>query len=166
MPAQNKINQYGYGQKVLELEQTGLTHEEIARELTKMLDGKDTISQPTVSRWVQKEKKESSQLINNIRREYREKEFAKDMEIINERIQDNYSIVTDKLVMTDNNGKKTISSNFTHKERREAEREMREWLKLKAHYCGLDSESSGIDAGSPVDLDSYRLDNEKEACNA
>ena len=165
MPAQNKINTYGFGPKVIALEQEGLTHQQIADELTKILAGNDTISQPSVTRWLQKHKKEDSKLLNSIRREYREKEFAKDMEILNERIQYNYDICLDGFTVKDTEGKKIFKSNFTVKEKREAEREMREWLKLKAHYCGLDAETGSGDSGTPVDIEKYRLDDRESACN-
>ena len=166
MAAKNIIKTYGLEKRICDLEQGGFSHVEIANELnSKDLAGKETISQPTISRWLKKKKKEDGQVLSNIRREYREKEFAKDMEIINERIQFNYMICNDVVVLKDNKGKVTLKSEVPTKDRREAEREMREWLKLKAHYCGLDAETGGMDAGSPVNLDDYRMDKEETACN-
>lgn len=62
-----KIEKYKLGEKILELSaQPGMTTEKIAEILTEELDGADTISQPTVSRYLsetRKARKEHTQIL-------------------------------------------------------------------------------------------------------
>jgi len=57
MPAPNKIEKYEFQDEILKLSaQPGMTTHRIAEILTEKLEGRDTISQPTVSRWLKGER--------------------------------------------------------------------------------------------------------------
>ena len=55
MGIQNKIRRYDFEKSTLDLANKGMTSMEISQILTKKLGGSDTISQPTVSRFLQQE---------------------------------------------------------------------------------------------------------------
>lgn len=85
MAAQNKIIKYQLTERVLELR--SLPHEQIAEKLTSELRGKgidDSISQPSVSRWLKKYSQECKEKATAVLNEYLDITLPADLKILDE----------------------------------------------------------------------------------
>ena len=83
MAAQNKIEKYQLGDKVLALAGTGATAQAIAEILTEDLEG-DSISQPTVSRYLQKVRGERAVAAQTVMDNFVEVELPADLQILSD----------------------------------------------------------------------------------
>ena len=85
MSARNKIEKYNLGPEVLRLDALpGMTTYRIAELLTEGLQGKDTITQSTVSRWLKGERKERRDQTRSVVNERLKKEVPKDLDALEE----------------------------------------------------------------------------------
>lgn len=84
MPPNNKIQQYGLGNRALELHAEGYVHRQIAKILTEELAGKDSVSQATVSRWLLKERRKRKAVAEVILDDYINVSLPADLKILDE----------------------------------------------------------------------------------
>lgn len=97
MAAINKIEKYELGERCLELSVQGKTTTEIAEILTKEIEGKGRISQPTVSRWLKKVRAERKETANAILTDYLNTSLPADLKILDELSQFYLTIFRDKI---------------------------------------------------------------------
>ena len=84
MAANNKIEQYNLQTRTLELKAEGYPTRRIAEFLTEDLAGKDTISQPTVARWLAKERLKRKAAAEVILDDYISTSLPADLNILDE----------------------------------------------------------------------------------
>ncbi|MBW1989414.1 MAG: hypothetical protein JRI97_07695 [Deltaproteobacteria bacterium] len=144
MAAINKIEKYGLQERVLALSGQGLTTREIADVITQDLQGQDTISQPTVSRWLKEIRKERSEQTREVYREYTKATAPKDCEVLDE--------VQGKFMKWFRDVK-----NLDIRTRAEMGMKALRVVELKARFAGLFDDEGKTDGGlHPVDLDEFR----------
>ena len=84
MAAINKIDKYELGELVLKLSGENKTAEEIAGLITVKLAGLDSISQPSISRWLKNVRLERSEQTKHIVQEHIKATVPKDLEALDE----------------------------------------------------------------------------------
>lgn len=85
MSAQNKIEKYNLGSECLKLIAVpGATTHSVAAQLTERLEGRDTISQSTVSRWLQAERRERREETRKVVDEHIKEHVPKDLSALEE----------------------------------------------------------------------------------
>lgn len=87
MAANNKIEQYNLQDRTLSLKAEGYSAAKTAEVLTKDLDGKDTISQPTVSRWLAKERLKRKAVAEVVLDDYINTSLPADLNILDELVE-------------------------------------------------------------------------------
>lgn len=81
----NKIEKYELQQEALSLSgSAGVTHEKIAEELTKLLDGQDSISQSTVTRFLQSVRESRAEQAKVVFQNYYKESQPKDLQQLEE----------------------------------------------------------------------------------
>lgn len=84
MSTNNKIDQYNLQDRVLSLRAAGNSTRVIAQILSDELDGKDTISQPSVSRWIKKETQRRKAVSDVVIEDYITTSLPGDLKILDE----------------------------------------------------------------------------------
>lgn len=154
MSTQNKIERYQLGERCLELSVRCANHQEIAERLTQALEGKDSISQPTVSRFLKAERAKRSKQANLIVSHYLAEQLPKDLELLDEVARFHVAIFRGKISGDVRDGKKI---EITLSDQRVAARDLHEILKTKFRFVGVpDHPDSGTTpGGDPVDLNQF-----------
>lgn len=158
MAAKNIVRTYRLEDRIRVLKMQGLSDAQIADCLNKEdLAGKDSISQPTVSRFIKKDRKLRAAASKNLITDYMTESLPKDLVIIDEIVAFHYNIMHAKLSLRDTKtGTLTESSDFNLNDRRIAARDLNTVLKTKFDLIGGDS-GSGTDLGeSGIDLSRFR----------
>ena len=92
----SKIEKYGFQDRVLKLySEPGMTSLRIAQVLTEELQGNDSISQPTVSRWLKDVRDERREETRQVVNEHIKANIPKDLEALD--IQDIYALTLNRL---------------------------------------------------------------------
>lgn len=143
MPAQSKIEKYHLEQLALDLFEKKLTGQEIAARLTAHLSGQDTISQPTVSRFLATVRREQKEQTKQLVHDHIQSNIVNDLEVVDE--------VERFLVETFRNKaeSKNTRADFGLKAVRVVE------MKLK--YALIDPDT-GDGSEHPVDLSEFRCE--------
>uniref|UniRef100_A0A6M3J405 Uncharacterized protein n=1 Tax=viral metagenome TaxID=1070528 RepID=A0A6M3J405_9ZZZZ len=92
MAANNKIEQYNLQDRTLSLKAEGYPTRRIAEFLTEDLAGKDTISQPTVARWLANERRKRKAAAEVILDDYISTSLPADLNILDEMVETFLSI--------------------------------------------------------------------------
>jgi hypothetical protein len=164
MPAKNIIKTYRLEDRIRVLKMQGLSDDKIADRLNKEdLVGKDSISQPTVSRFVKKDRKLRAAASKNLIDTYMAESLPKDLEIIDEIVAFHYNIMHAKMSLKNaKTGNIVEASDFDLNDRRIAARDLNTVLKTKFDLLGANPET-GDDLGeSGLDLEKYRTEIRKD----
>ena len=158
------IERYSLADRVLALTAQGKKDYEIAEILNKTdLEGVDTISQPTISRWLKKIRAERGTTSRGIVEEYLKESIPADLKLMDELTQFHLVIFRGKVAASVTGGK---PEQIGLSEQRTAARDIHEILKTKMKFIGVDGDPGGTDTGEhPVDLSKYRDDKGDEAVN-
>jgi hypothetical protein len=132
MAKASKIERYGLTERALELSVSKNTHE-IAVILSEELDG-DTISQPTVSRFLAKVRKQRREISHAIVEENLSRTLTTDLEIVDALIKKEKPFALGEVGERLQGG---AVQQITVDDQRAAAREIREWLKLKWRFIGV-----------------------------
>ena len=154
MAAQSKVTKYNLQERTLALAGEGATTDAIADILTKELDGKDTISQSTVSRWLKAERKERSEQTRSIVHDHIKATVPKDLDALDEVLTFLMSHFRNVLPNPDD-AEKTISQSHSIKERAEFGMRAVKIVETKLRFAGILEDPTTTDA-SPIDLDEYK----------
>ena len=92
MSANNKIEQYNLQSRALALKAEGYSTGRIAEFLNEELAGKDTVSQPTVARWLAKERRKRKAAAEVILDDYINTSLPADLKILDELVETFLSI--------------------------------------------------------------------------
>lgn len=154
MAAQNKIVKYNLQDRTLALS-VDHNHKQIAGILTKELDGQDTISQPTVSRFIKRIRKEREETAKGIVTDYMKESLPADLRLLDEVATFHLAIFRGKLVGKVN-GKELEKISLT--DQRVAARDLHEILKTKFRFVGVpDGDLEGEGVEHPVDLNDFKV---------
>ena len=114
-----KIEKYHLEDKCLELSASpGMTGVKIAQFLTELLDGKDTITQSTVCRWLKSVREERADETREVYREFVKGRLPGDLEQVEE-VQE-FFLNIHRNLHTDPETKALVPANFSRAERGEA----------------------------------------------
>ena len=153
-----KIDKFQLCDRTLVLDAQGQTTMEIAAILTKELEGRTHISQPTVSRWLKKTRKSRQTAAQKVLEEYLEETLPSDLKLLDE-LSSTYLAVFRNKVAGEIAGKS--SEKFDLKTRMMAGDRLHAIIQTKLRFIGIDGAGDDIDAMHPVDLALYRTDAEK-----
>lgn len=163
MPAEQKIIKHGLQERTLALRDQ-YTHREIADILTKELAGKDSISQPAVSRFLKKVSKRRSEILGPIRDKFVETELESDLKILKQNLKDAQGLRETALshisgkVSPINKDQAYNIADFL-----KFDNVVQNYLKITFHFCGVgDDEGSIGEATHPVDLTKYKTEEKAE----
>lgn len=148
----SKIERYGLQEKILHLSaQPGMTTHKIAEILTEELDGNDSISQPTVSRWLKDVREDRNEQTRIIVQDYLKKNIPKDLDALEE-VEAFFLHIfrnmtkdpeTGELIFTDENGNEM---NFDLKARADAGLKVVDIVVKKLRFGGLEDPSPPKDS--------------------
>ena len=153
-----KIDKFQLSDRVLVLDAQGKTTMEIASILTKELEGRTHISQPTVSRWLKKTRKDRKIAAQHVLEEYLEETLPSDLKLLDE-MSATYLAVFRNKVAGEIAGKS--AEKFDLKTRMMAGDRLHAIIQTKLRFIGIDGVGDDMDAIHPVDLAQYRTDAEK-----
>lgn len=163
MAAKNIIKTYNLADKIRVLKVSGKSDEAIAEILNREdLAGKDSISQPTVSRFVKKDRKLRERTSRIQVEDYLVDSIPADLKLLDEAIAFHLKIFRSKLTLVDNDGNVIEKSDYSLNDRRIAARDILAIVSTKMKFVGVDP-GSGDDLGeSGLDLDKYRTEIRKD----
>jgi len=152
--AVNKIKKWALEERTIALA-VGHTHQEIAEILTNDLDGKDTISQPTVSRFLKDVYEQRKSALGPIIKNYVETKLGSDLEILDELKRDNLNVYRGLVtgVVTPEGGIK-----YGFKERMASHDRLHELIKTTLRFVGVPGDGGIPGSADPVDLEQFRTD--------
>ena len=153
------IEQYALADRILALSASGKKDYQIAEILNREdLAGRDSISQPTVSRWLKKVREERGKTARGIVDDYLKESIPKDLELLDELTQFHLVIFRgNTAILEAEDGGKVRAATINLDTRRTAARDIHAILQTKMKFVGVDENSGGGAAtGDPVDLDRYR----------
>lgn len=163
MPAEQKIIRYGLQERALALREQ-YTHREIADILTKELAGKDTISQPAVSRFLKKVTKHRSKILGPIRDKFVATELESDLKILKQNLKDAQGLR--ETAFNQMTGRVTpINKNqaYNMADFLRFDNVVQSYLKIVFHFCGVTDEGAGHgEDGHPVDLSEFETKEKTE----
>ena len=148
MAAKNIIKTYHLEEKVRRLTAEGLTAEQVADRLNREdLAGKDSISQPTVSRWIKKDRKERGVTARTIVDDYLKESVPADLKLLDELTQFHLTIFRGNITILEKDGQKIKVAEIGLNERRIASRDIHSILQTKMRFIGVDPDtgSSEVD---------------------
>lgn len=156
MAAKNIIKTYKLEEKVRALKTQGLSDDAIAERLNKEdLAGKDSISQPTVSRWVKKDRKLRGNKAKAIVDDYLVESVPADLKLLDEAIAFHLKIFRAKLTMVDNDGNVIEKSDYSLNDRRIAARDILSIVSTKMKFIGVDGSGDSASDGDGLDLSQF-----------
>jgi hypothetical protein len=167
MAAKNIIRTYKLEDRIRVLKVQGLTDLQVSDRLNKEdLVGKDTISQPTISRWIKKDRKMRGQAAKTIVDDYLIESVPADLKLLDELTQFHLTLFRGKTTILEKDGEKLKAAEVTLNDRRVASRDILSIIQTKMKFIGVDGDPGTGDTGStPIDLSKYRLDPDtKTAC--
>ena len=150
MAAQNKIEKFKLGSRIQTLCTEGLIDEEIAGILNEEAEGQYTVSRPTVSRWLRKERKRRKTIADVVLDDYIQTSLPNDLKILEEMMQTYFAIFRGKLIIisgqvlpADQDQMKLEDQDkiqrlgFSLKERVLVGKELHDIIKTKLKFVGL-----------------------------
>ena len=153
-----KIEKYRLEDRTLVLDAEGKTTLEIAEVLTKELEGLATISQPTVSRWLKKTRKDRKNAAQPILDKYLGETLPNDLKILDELLK-KYLAISRNTVAGEIVGEN--SQKYDLKTQMAAEDRITHIIGMKLRFVGIDPGGEDFDSVHPVDLAQYRTDADK-----
>ena len=164
MPSVDKIKKYQLEDRILALS-VGHTTQEIATIVTDELNGQDSISQPTVARFIKKTREEREEVARPIINKHLADHLTTDLEILEELKRDNLAVYRGHVqgVVMPEGGLK-----FGWKERMDAHDRLHDLLKTTFKFIGVGDDTTGKLGAHPVDIEQFRKDEkntEQEAHN-
>lgn len=163
MASVQKIEKYGLQERTLTLLSEGHSHQEIAEILTKELEGRDTISQPAVSRWLKKVRRRRQEVVQPKVDKFLEETVESDLKCLQEMMDFQYQQFKGRLAADISGGQPRI---LGLKERNQAHDRLLEILKVKFRWMGIDGDQGTGDVLDPVDLSKFRNELKQEVKEA
>lgn len=165
MAAKKIIETYKLGDRILSLTAQGKKARDVADILNREeLAGKDSISQPTISRWLKKVRKDRGVTAKGIVDDYLKESIPKDLELLDEIVHFHLVLFRGKVTILEKDGEKVKAAEVGLNERRTAARDIHSILQTKMRFIGVDGDTGSAE-GDGLDLDQFRTEQEKEAVN-
>jgi hypothetical protein len=166
MAAKNIIKTYHLEDRIRTLKVQGLSDEQIANKLNaEDLSGKDSISQPTISRWIKKDRKLRAKTAQTIVDDYMTESIPADLKLLDEITAFHLNVFRAKVTLKEKDGSVIEASNMSFNDRRTAARDIHAIVQTKMRFVGVGVGPDDLDADSPVDLSQFRTDLEDKAVN-
>ena len=157
MPAINKIDKYELGDRVLALSGEGKTTSQIAEIITTELSGRETISQPTVSRWLQKVRKDRSDQTKQIFHDHIKVVLPADLAALEE--IEAFLLGIFRNLVSPGAGEDQVKGSYDRETRIGAGMKAAKIIETKLRFAGiLDGNAAGDSRHDPVDLDKFKND--------
>jgi len=157
MAGPGKIEKYRLEERVLALAAEGRNTYQIAARITEELDGKDTISQPTVARWLKRTRRERSEQTRALVHEHIKAAVPKDLEALEEIEGFLMAVFRNRTVDPETGEEQPLQHDLST--RVDAGMKAVRIIETKLRFSGVLEDPQGAGAGGevhPVDLDEYR----------
>lgn len=168
MAAINKIEKFNLSDRVLALSGKGKTTHEISQIITEEAQGKYSVSQPTISRWLKTVRQDRSEQTKQLVHDHIKEHVPHDLQALEDMEAEYLHIFNSKKELSEGKDEK-LEYEFELKTRMSAGDRIVKIIETKLRYAGIleDPESAGRDSADPIDLDDFRTDTrDKEAANA